>query len=247
MSDVLIKLENVSKKFFLGKKNVVTALENVNLEIFSGEYISIMGPSGSGKTTLFNMIGVLDTPTTGKITIGETDLKRLTPLEQAFFRGTYLGYVFQSFNLLPQYSAIENVALPLIFSGKSYSASLERAKEVLESVGLGNRLHHKPDELSGGQQQRVAIARALANKPLIILADEPTGNLDLHTGEEIITLLKELSVKYHVTVVSATHDYKMLSTSDRIVWIADGKIEKIQKREEIEIKVGTILQQEKIK
>ncbi len=235
----LIKVRNLNKRYNLGK-TIVHALRDVTLEVYNGEYLSIMGPSGSGKTTLFNMIGVLDKPTSGEIKISDIDLTTLSSREMAYFRGNYIGYVFQAYNLLPEYSALDNVALPLIFSGRSYPAAIKRAKDVLTSVGLGDRITHRPDELSGGQQQRVAIARALANNPVIILADEPTGNLDLHTGEEIIKLLNSLSKKNGVTVITATHDHKMLATSDRIVWISDGSIDRIQKRSETDIKVGVI-------
>lgn len=235
----LIKVRNLNKQYTLGK-TIVHALRDVTLEVYNGEYLSIMGPSGSGKSTLFNMIGVLDKPTSGEIRISDIDLTTLSSREMAYFRGNYIGYVFQAYNLLPEYSALDNVALPLIFSGKSYPTAIKRAEDVLVSVGLGDRITHRPDELSGGQQQRVAIARALANNPVIILADEPTGNLDLHTGEEIIKILSSLSKKNGVTVITATHDHKMLATSDRIVWISDGRIERIQKRSETNIKVGVI-------
>ncbi len=235
----LIKVRNLNKRYNLGK-TIVHALRDVSLEVYNGEYLSVMGPSGSGKSTLFNMIGVLDKPTSGEIRISDIDLTTLSSREMAYFRGNYIGYVFQAYNLLPEYSALDNVALPLIFSGKMYHEAIKRAKEVLTSVGLGDRITHRPDELSGGQQQRVAIARALANSPVIILADEPTGNLDLHTGEEIIKLLNSLSKKNGVTVITATHDHKMLAMSDRIVWISDGRIDRIQKRSETNIKVGVI-------
>lgn len=235
----LIKIRNLNKEFNLGK-TVVHALSDITLNVYEGEYLSVMGPSGSGKTTLFNMIGSLDRPSSGEITVADTDLTKLSRREMAYFRSNYIGYVFQAYNLLPEYSAIDNVALPLIFSGQPYTSAVARSKEILTQVGLGHRLNHRPDELSGGQQQRVAIARALANKPLIILADEPTGNLDLHTGEEIIALLCNLSKQHGNTVITVTHDHKMLSMSDRIVWIGDGRIEKVQLRSEIDIKVGVV-------
>jgi putative ABC transport system ATP-binding protein len=237
--ETLIKVENLNKTFNLGKTSV-SVLKDVTFDIYKGEYLSVMGPSGSGKSTLFNMIGVLDRPTSGIITVAGIDLTKLSGQEMAFFRSNYIGYVFQAYNLLPQYSAIDNVAMPLIFSGKEYSVAIEKAKQVLKKVGLEHRMTHRPDELSGGQQQRVAIARALANNPIIILADEPTGNLDLHTGEEIIQLMGTLSKEQGVTIISATHDHKMLSMSDRILWISDGKIDKIQLRSELDIKVGVV-------
>ena len=239
MSEVLIEVRNLNKVFDLGKIKV-HALNDVSLDILRGEYLSIMGPSGSGKSTLFNMIGALDVPTSGTITVADVALKDLSRRELAYFRGKHIGYVFQSFNLLPAYNAIDNVAMPLLFSGWEIKKAHERACEVLGLVGLGDRVTHRPDELSGGQQQRVAIARALVNEPAIILADEPTGNLDLHTGEEIISLMSDLNKKFGVTVISATHDHKMLSTSDRILWIKDGTRDRLEKREDINIKIGTV-------
>ena len=237
--DVLIEVRNMNKEFRLAKA-VVHALRDVSVSVYRGEYLSIMGPSGSGKTTLFNMIGALDRPTSGEVTVAGVDLTSLSSRELAYFRGNNIGYVFQSYNLIPAYNAVDNVAMPLIFSGTIYEKAVERAKEVLARVGLGHRLDHRPDELSGGQQQRVAIARALANEPAIILADEPTGNLDLHTGEEIIHLLHELSKEEGATVITSTHDYKMLDVSDRILWIKDGGVEKVQLRSELDIRVGTV-------
>lgn len=237
--DVLIKIRNLNKEFNLGK-TVVYALKDIILDVYKGEYLSVMGPSGSGKSTLFNMIGSLDRPSSGEITVANTNLANLSRREMAYFRGNYIGYIFQAYNLLPEYTATDNVALPLIFSGQPHALAVERAKKVLTQVGLGHRMTHRPDELSGGQQQRVAIARALVNKPLIVLADEPTGNLDLHTGEEIVELLSNLSRQHGVTVITVTHDHKMLSISDRIVWISDGRIEKVQHRSEVDIKVGVV-------
>ena len=239
MPETLIKMTGINKVFHLGKITV-HALKDVDLEIHCGEYLSIMGPSGSGKSTLFNMIGALDTPSSGSIEVSGVELTTLSARELAYFRGKHIGYVFQSFNLLHAYNAIENVAMPLIFNGYSEANAEARATDVLIQVGLEHRLTHRPDELSGGQQQRVAIARALANHPAIILADEPTGNLDLHTGEEIIALLKNLSQKENVTVISATHDHKMLSNSDRILWIKDGQKERIEKREDLKISTGSV-------
>ncbi len=237
--EVLIEISNLSKIYHLGKTTVY-ALNDVSLTIFRGEYLSIMGPSGSGKSTLFNMIGALDKPSEGDVLIAGHRLTKLSSRELAYFRGNHIGYVFQAFNLIPAYNAIDNVAMPLIFAGTPYDEAVERAKNVLTRVGLGERLNHRPDELSGGQQQRVAIARALSNNPSIILADEPTGNLDLKTGEDIIKLLSQLCKDLGVTVITATHDHKMLASSDRILWIKDGQVDKIQKREEIDIRVGTV-------
>jgi putative ABC transport system ATP-binding protein len=239
MSEVLIEIRGVNKVFDLGKLKV-HALRDVDLDILRGEYLSIMGPSGSGKSTLFNMIGALDKPTSGAIKVAGVTLNQLSSRELAYFRGKHIGYVFQQFNLLPAYNAIDNVAMPLVFGGADQARADARAREILGEVGLGHRMTHRPDELSGGQQQRVAIARALANEPAIILADEPTGNLDLHTGEEIIKLLSELSRKLGVTVISATHDHKMLATSDRILWIKDGRKDRLERREDLNIRIGTV-------
>jgi len=218
----------------------VKALRGVDLEVFEGEYLSIMGPSGSGKSTLFNMIGALDRPTGGRILIDGVDVSSLTAHQTALLRCRRIGYIFQTFNIIPVMTALENVVLPMIFAGKSAAEAKARAAELLESVGLGHRLNHRPDELSGGQQQRVAIARAMANAPAIILADEPTGNLDLSTGREIIDILWRMKEDSGVTVIASTHDMKMLSRSDRVVWIRDGRIERIEKREDLRISVGTI-------
>ena len=235
----IVRVSNVTKSFKLGKVEV-QALKGIDLKIARGEYISIMGPSGSGKSTLFNMIGGLDKPTAGKVFIDEVDIAQLDAYELAWLRCRKIGYIFQTFNIIPVMTALENVTLPMIFAGMPNDTAVLKGMGLLEQVGLGERHSHKPFELSGGQQQRVAIARALANDPAIILADEPTGNLDLTTGEEIITLLKRLSRERQVTVISATHDIKMLDVSDRVVWIRDGRIDKIEARDELSISVGQI-------
>ncbi len=235
----LIEVRELNKTFNLGKITV-KALVDVALDIYPGEYLSIMGPSGSGKSTLFNMLGALDRPTSGKVQVAGVDLTALTSRQLAYFRGNHIGYVFQSYNLIPAYSATENVALPLLFCGKKRPEAVSRARQVLESVGLGHRMDHRPDELSGGQQQRVAIARALANSPAIILADEPTANLDLKTGEEIIELLQKLCKESETTIITATHDHKMLAASDRIVWMRDGQVSKIQSASEAKVRVGSV-------
>ncbi len=238
MSSV-VRVSNVTKSFKLGKIEV-QALKGVDLQIDRGEYLSIMGPSGSGKSTLFNMIGGLDKPSSGKVFIDEVDIAQLDAYELAWLRCRKIGYIFQTFNIIQVMTALENITLPMIFAGMTNDAAVQKGMKLLEQVGLGDRHSHKPFELSGGQQQRVAIARALANDPAIILADEPTGNLDLTTGEEIITLLKRLSQQRGVTVISATHDFKMLNVSDRVVWIRDGRIDKIENREELSISIGRI-------
>ena len=234
-----VRTRDVLKEYVMGKV-VVRALNGVTLDIKRGEYVSIMGPSGSGKSTLFNMIGGLDKPSGGSVFIDETDMAQLDASELAWLRCRKIGYIFQTFNLIPVMTALENVTLPMIFAGATTDEMLDRGKELLELVGLGDRLHHKPMELSGGQQQRVAIARSLANDPAIVLADEPTGNLDLRTGKEIITLLKKLNTERGVTIISATHDLKMLDVSDRIVWIRDGMIERVEDRRDVKLAVGEV-------
>jgi putative ABC transport system ATP-binding protein len=235
----VVRVSGVTKSFKLGRIEV-QALKGVDLEIARGQYLSIMGPSGSGKSTLFNMIGGLDKPTSGKVFIDEVDIAQLDAYELAWLRCRKIGYIFQTFNIIQVMTALENVMLPMIFAGMQNDAAVQKGMKLLEQVGLADRHSHKPFELSGGQQQRVAIARALANDPAIVLADEPTGNLDLTTGEEIIALLKRLSQERGVTVISATHDFKMLNVSDKVVWIRDGRIDKIEDREELSISIGRI-------
>jgi len=236
----IVRVSGVTKVFHLGAVKL-EALRGIDLEIAPGEYISIMGPSGSGKSTLFNMIGGLDKPTSGKVFIDEVDIAQLDAYELAWLRCRKIGYIFQTFNLIQVMTALENVTLPMIFAGMGNDLAVEKGLRLLDLVGLRDRFRHKPAELSGGQQQRVAIARAMANDPAIILADEPTGNLDLTTGAEIIELLKRLSQERGVTVISATHDFKMLSASDRVVWIRDGRIDRIEDREQLSISVGQIV------
>jgi len=243
LSEVLIRLEGVTKVYGTAE-NPVYALRDVSVEVFRGEYLSIMGPSGSGKSTLFNMIGGLDRCSKGRVEIGGVNLADLTDGQLAYFRGRHIGYIFQSYNLIASLTAVKNVALPAIFADKSPREAEQRAVEVLEMVGLGHRLTHRPGELSGGQQQRVAIARALVNTPTILLADEPTGNLDLKTGEEIIGLLGRFCRELGVTVVTATHDHKMLKTSDRITWIRDGRVDRVERAAALNIQEGSI-QEEK--
>ena len=235
----IVRVVGVTKTFALGQMRV-QVLKGVDLEVEAGEYLSIMGPSGSGKSTLFNMIGGLDKPTTGRVFIDEVDISQLDAYELAWLRNRKIGYIFQTFNLIPVMSALENVTLPMIFAGMQNDQAVDKGRGLLDLVGLGERFLHKPAELSGGQQQRVAIARALANDPAIILADEPTGNLDSSTGEEIIDLLQKMSRERGVTIISATHDFKMLNVSDRVVWIRDGRIDKIEHRDELNISLGTI-------
>jgi putative ABC transport system ATP-binding protein len=222
----------------------VRALNGVSCEVYAGEYLSIMGPSGSGKSTLFNMIGGLDKPNEGSVFVNSVDIAQLTARELAFLRCHTIGYIFQTFNLINVRTALENVTLPMLFAGMQPDEADEKGMALLDLVGLHSRYHHRPNELSGGQQQRVAIARSLANSPAIVLADEPTGNLDLKTGKEIIDLLRKLNKEQGVTIISATHDLKMLDVSDRIFHIRDGQLDKVETREELNLQVGTMHNEE---
>jgi putative ABC transport system ATP-binding protein len=226
---MVVQVEDLYKDYVL-RGGAVHALRGINLSVKRGEYIAVMGPSGSVKTTLFNMIGGLDKPTKGTVKIDNVDLSKMSPKQLAWVRSRKIGYVFQTFNLIPVLTALGNVMLPMIFTGMKKEERIKKAKELLSLVGLGERVNHRPTELSGGQQQRVAIARALANDPSIILADEPTGNLDLNTGLAIVNLLYRLKVERNTTVICATHDLKMVDVSDRLAWIRDGQIERIEER-----------------
>ncbi len=222
-SENIVRVRNVKRTYYIGQ-NPVHALRGIDIDIRRGEFMAIMGPSGSGKSTLFNMVGGLDKPTEGTVFIDEVDIAQLDPGELAWLRCRKIGYIFQTFNLIPVMTALENVTLPMIFAGASLDEQMERGRRLLELVGLGHRLMNKPGELSGGQQQRVAIARALANDPAIILADEPTGNLDQEVGEEIIQMLKRLNKESGVTIITATHDDKMYKRADRVAVVLDGEI-----------------------
>lgn len=235
----IIRSVNVTKVYQMGNQQI-HALRGISLNVKQGEYVSIMGPSGSGKSTFFNMIGVLDMPTSGEVYLNGHSVSNLSASQLAWIRCHNIGYIFQSFNLIPTMTALQNVAIARIFAGLSPAQARRDAATVLDQVGLGHRLTHLPSQLSGGQQQRVAIARALVNKPSIILADEPTGNLDLHTGEEIINLLSSMKTSLGITVITATHDMKMLSASDTVVWIKDGAVERVAGRDELQINIGTI-------
>jgi putative ABC transport system ATP-binding protein len=218
----------------------VHALRGLKVHVYENEFFAIMGPSGSGKSTLFNMIGALQTPTGGEVLLDGVNLASLSPQQLAAVRCFELGYIFQTYNLLPVMSALMNVALPTVFAGMTTEEGEKRALECLEIVGLADRAHHLPSELSGGQQQRVAIARAFVNRPRIILADEPTGNLDSKTGQQIIDYMKSLQQEMGATIITVTHDDKMLTAADRMAWIRDGRLERIADRDEIEIQMGSI-------
>jgi len=222
----MIDLENIAKIYKLGEVELA-ALDGVTCHIDSGEMVSIMGPSGSGKSTLMNLIGCLDRPTSGKYLLEGTDVSRLNDDELAEIRGKQIGFVFQSFNLLPQATAVSNVELPLVYSG--IRNRHQRASEVLELVGMAQRANHRPSEISGGEQQRVAIARALVNNPSLILADEPTGNLDTQTSKGIMLLLKQLNSQ-GITIVLVTHENDIAAYTKRTIFLRDGKIVSEKKR-----------------
>jgi putative ABC transport system ATP-binding protein len=219
----IIQLSNIARTYTIGSETI-HALRSVSLEIFKNEYVALMGPSGSGKSTLMNVLGCLDTPSSGEYILNGTSVARMLDNELAEVRNKEIGFVFQTFNLLPRSTALENVALPLIYAGMPKAERQKRAMEVLEQVGLGQRVHHKPNELSGGQRQRVAIARALVNKPAIILADEPTGNLDSKTSIEIMGLFEEIHRNGN-TIILVTHEEDIANHAHRIVRLKDGLIE----------------------
>lgn len=223
MASLVIDINKIGKTYKIGEV-VVNALETIDLKIEKGEYVALMGPSGSGKSTLMNIIGCLDTPSRGSYKLNGIDVSNMTDNELAEIRNKEIGFIFQTFNLLPRNSSLENVALPLVYAGIGKTERLETAKKALVSVGLGDRVEHKPNELSGGQRQRVAIARALVNKPAIILADEPTGNLDTKTSYEIMDLLEEIHKKGN-TVIIVTHEEDIAKRAKRIVRLRDGIVE----------------------
>jgi putative ABC transport system ATP-binding protein len=219
----MIEVKDIYKIYKLGDQEV-HALDGVSIKINDGEMVSIMGPSGSGKSTLMAILGCLDIPTTGSYYIDEQEVEKMSEDQLANLRAHKIGFVFQQFNLLPRTSALENVMLPLIYDGLNAKNRVEKAKEALEIVGLSDRMYHHPNQLSGGQQQRVAIARALVNEPSILLADEPTGNLDSRTGAEIIAMFQKLHKERHQTVVYVTHDSFTARHTERVIHLADGKV-----------------------
>lgn len=224
----IIKLNNVWKIYEMGDVKV-NALRGLDLEVKKGEFLSIMGPSGSGKSTCVNMVGCLDIPTKGQIYLDGKNIAQMTESELAQIRGKKIGFIFQQFNLIPNLTAKENVMLPMIFQGKTYEERVARAEKLLSLVDLGERMDHKPTEMSGGQQQRVAIARALTNNPEVILADEPTGNLDSKTGVMVMEFLKKLNKEEGKTIIMVTHDPELRRVAERVAWLKDGQIVKITK------------------
>jgi putative ABC transport system ATP-binding protein len=220
----LITIKDIGRKYVIGTE-IIHALKSVSLTINKGEFVALMGPSGSGKSTLMNILGCLDTPSKGEYILNGINVSHMTENDLAEVRNSEIGFVFQTFNLLPRNSALENVALPLVYAGISRDERLDRAKQSLENVGLGNRVTHKPNELSGGQRQRVAVARALINNPSIILADEPTGNLDTKTSIEIMGLIEDIHDKGN-TIILVTHEEDIAQHAHRIVRMRDGLVEK---------------------
>jgi putative ABC transport system ATP-binding protein len=236
---VIIRSRDLKKSYQMGEV-VTQALRGIDIELYRGEFICVMGPSGSGKSTFFNMIGGLDSPTSGRVFIDEVDVAQLNAVELAFLRCRKIGYIFQTYNLVQYMTCLENVTVPMAFAGVDPDEARERGMGLLEIVGLADRWFHKPIELSGGQQQRTAIARSMANNPAVLLCDEPTGNLDLRTGSEIHGILKRLNQERGVTIICATHDHRLISMADRIMWIRDGMIERIADRHDVTIETGAI-------
>jgi putative ABC transport system ATP-binding protein len=236
----IIHLSNIAKAYKIGTE-VIHALRSVSLDIYKNEYVALMGPSGSGKSTLMNVLGCLDTPSSGEYDLNGTSVAKMLDNDLAEVRNKEIGFVFQSFNLLPRSTALDNVILPLVYAGYTKTERLKRGKEVLEQVGLGDRIMHKPNELSGGQRQRVAIARALVNRPAIILADEPTGNLDSKTSVEIMVLLEEIH-KQGNTIILVTHEEDIAQHAHRIVRLKDGEVERDYKNENITTVSGRLVQ-----
>lgn len=220
----LIKITQIKRDFVLGTETI-HVLKGIDLEINKGEYVALMGPSGSGKSTLMNLLGCLDTPTSGSYILNGKDVSKMDDNELADIRNTEIGFVFQTFNLMPRTTALDNVSLPMVYAGHGKEARMKRGKEVLDQVGLSDRMTHKPNELSGGQRQRVAVARALVNKPSIILADEPTGNLDSKTSNEIMALFDEIHANGN-TVILVTHEEDIAAHAHRVIRLRDGLIEK---------------------
>ena len=224
MSDIIVETRDLSRAFRVGSQEIM-ALDSLNLQITKGEFVGIMGPSGSGKTTLLNLLGCLDQPSSGSIVFEGQDISGLNEREIDDLRLKRMGFIFQTFNLMPTFTALENVAFPMEIAGIPRDERTERARQLLRQLGLIERIHHKPRELSAGENQRVAIARALANNPSVILADEPTGNLDSRTTEEISQLLSELNTEYQVAIILVTHDASVAQAASRRLWMIDGRLD----------------------
>jgi putative ABC transport system ATP-binding protein len=231
MGKTIISVKDLRKTYVMGA-DTINALKSVSIDISKNEYVALMGPSGSGKSTLMNLLGCLDTPSSGSYVLNDIDVSQMTDSELAEVRNKEIGFVFQTFNLLPRMSSLENVALPLVYAGMNKEKRLEKAQQALESVGLGDRVMHKPNELSGGQRQRVAVARALVNDPAIILADEPTGNLDTKTSIEIMGLFQKIHQQGN-TVILVTHEPDIAQHAHRIIRLRDGIVESDTKNEHI--------------
>lgn len=224
MENIIIDLQNIIKKFYVGKPNELEILHGIDLKVYKGEFISIVGASGSGKTTLMNLIGILDRPTEGSYQLDQVDVCQAKEKELSHIRNQKIGFVFQTYNLISRTSALKNVELPMLYAGMERKERKKRAKDLLELVGMGDRMDHTPDELSGGQKQRVAIARALVNNPAIILADEPTGALDSVTGRKIMDLFHKLHEEKGITIVLITHSNELADETQRIITLKDGSI-----------------------
>ncbi|MHC1770044.1 MAG: ABC transporter ATP-binding protein [Verrucomicrobiia bacterium] len=225
MSAAIIRLEGIDKTYELGGENRVRALRDVDLEISEGSYVALMGPSGSGKSTMLNVLGCLDRPTAGRYFLGGEDVSRMPDDTLSEARGRKIGFIFQSYNLIAQLTVLENIQVPLLYQGKDVRQYQQRCMDLADMVGLGDRLHHRPNQLSGGQQQRVAIARSLVNDPLMMLADEPTGNLDSKTGHEVLELIGRLN-RDGKTIVLVTHDERVASRAHRVIHMKDGEIDR---------------------
>jgi len=236
---VIIRTLGLEKRYGSGSATT-HALRGVDASVLRGEFVAVMGPSGCGKSTLFNMIGALDAPSSGRILIDEVDVAQLSAAELAFLRCQKIGYIFQSYNLIRYMTALENVTVPMAFAGVAPEEARRRGMELLELVGLRERWAHRPIEMSGGQQQRVAIARSLCNLPKILLADEPTANLDLDTGQAVLEILRRIHAERGVTVVCSTHDHRLLELCDRIFWIRDGRVERVEARADLRISAGSL-------
>ena len=224
-AEPIIRLEGIEKRYILGGEVEVRALRGVDVAVQPGSYVAIMGPSGSGKSTMLNLIGCLDRPTAGRYFLGGTDVSRMPDDELSEARGSKIGFIFQSYNLIAQLTVIENIQVPLIYQGKDIRAYHEHCVRLAQLVGLGDRLHHRPNQLSGGQQQRVAVARSLVNDPLLMLADEPTGNLDSRTGQEVLDLIDQLNTQGK-TIVLVTHDERVAARAHRVIHMRDGLIDR---------------------